>query len=122
MIITSDCSSRCGSGPIKADGRVQVVAVFRSNLTHAEYDRLVDNNSATNVEFLVCSWRHGEPIIHGFANEVMAAWRMAQSCIEGGKYKDDELEICSRVPQETLAWRGLSGRVVTVEHVRALDN
>ena len=115
-------NAMCRPQAIQADGSVIVSASFRHNLTHAEFNRHWDRTASTEVEFLVCSWRGGEPVIHGFSNDVLAAWGMATACTSGTKYKDDELEICSRIEQETLAWRGPSGRVVTVDHHRAVDN
>jgi hypothetical protein len=123
MQATGQANAQCKSSRIDGRGQIEIVATFRHDMTHSAFNRLVDKQVAIDDEFLVVSWHLSEPIIHGFGETPVAAWMMAQACTDNAEtYKGEPFEMATREPGERLVWRCKSQRIVTVEHMRSIDN
>lgn len=69
-------------------------------------------------DFVVASWRGGEPIIHGFGITLYQAVNMARKC-----GAPENSEVCIRFdPTNRYVWRSPSGKYLNVEHFLTLDN
>lgn len=72
---------------------------------------------ALQQKFIVASWRNGEPIIYGIGQSEWAATNMARM-----SHCPSDTELCTRTPDILCAWRGTSGRLVTIDHLLTIDD
>lgn len=86
------------------------------SLARSQSDALIVD-MATRQRFVVAAWRHDEPIVYGIGQSEWSAQNMAR--------RSDcpiDAELCRRVDGAICAWRGPSGRVVTIEHLLTIDD
>lgn len=109
-------ASGTGTGQVLITGKVQI------NLSIAESHYLIERR-LSGSRFVVAHWNKDEPIIHGEGDTRQDAVRMAFECLKDShRYYGVELEVHELIPGQTCVWRGPSGRVITSEHFRTLDN
>jgi len=93
----------------------------RVDLTRSQSEGLLVQ-ALIEHEFVVASWRGGEPIIYGTGQTKYQATNMARIACAPGRVPE-EAELCTRFdPSNKYAWMGPSRRVITVEHFFTIDN
>lgn len=123
MIVGGNGSASCVPAGGTGCGQVVIMAKARIDLSRAESYQLIEKRFSGSL-FIVAHWDHDEPVIHGEGDTASAALLDAQENIRGlPRYRDVELLVHQRVPGERGVWRCCrTGRVVTIEHFRTLDN